>query len=357
VPSWTLTENLRKPTSRKHVFLILTAATEEWQVELRDQLYNQLHVAQLSWTPFPVRQNYNWDEQEELCAHVLARRREFDGGLLVATTWGPERVEALGQFASSLNKPLIFIDRNPERSERIAPNSCYVSISDMRAGVLAADLLGLSGMRGGRVLVMGGPAKPNRISAFSSKLRQWNSDFALHTTLDGRFDRGRAAQVAFDVLSDAIKRNRPFDAIYTVTDSMAFGADDANQEIQRRFGSRTPKIISYDGLPETQRMIGTGAIQGTLIQDAEAVARTAVDELVARLYRPTEPRQMLWVPPRVFGGRQNQRSSSGYQLLGEEARDLDGLLRAYALLVSGGNRVQLQTLLAAINAIIRRAKC
>jgi ABC-type sugar transport system substrate-binding protein len=343
---------------RKHVFLILTAATEEWQIELRDQLFQQLNDAQLSWMPFIVRENYSWDEQEELCARVLARKREFDGGLLVATTWGPARVEALGQFASSFGKPLVFLDRNPEDAERIPPNVCYVSVSDARGGVRVADLFGLSGVRGGRVLVMAGNAKPKRVTAFASALRERSPDFELHTTLDGGFDRGQAAQVGFDLLSDAIKKRQLFDAIYAITDSMALGAVDAIDEVWQRFGPDTPKVFSYDGLPEIQQMIGTGAVEGTLIQDATAVACRAVDELIARLYQNGERRQMVWVPPRVFGERQNAGLvGTGRRPVSERGRELDGLLRAYALLVNKGHRdrAQLQRLLAEINSIVRRA--
>src|SRR5713101_2425583 len=84
VPYWTLAQDLRREP-RKHVFLILTAATEEWQVDLREQLFYHLDAAQLLWMHFPVKENYSWDEQEELRARVLARKHEFDGGVVVAT--------------------------------------------------------------------------------------------------------------------------------------------------------------------------------------------------------------------------------------------------------------------------------
>src|SRR5262249_10281131 len=145
------------------------------------------------------------------------------------------------------------------------------------------------------------------------------------------FNRGTAAEVGHDLLSRAIACSKPFQAVYATTDAMAFGLVDVNAEIMRRYGCQGADLFSYDGLPEIRAMIAEGRISGTVIQDASALARYGVNELLARLFDLGKPRPVIWVPPNLSDVESSAIGSVVRPFDRDRAEWLDQMLRAFAL--------------------------
>src|SRR5262249_9836605 len=122
-------------------------------------------------------------------------------------------------------------------------------------------------------------------------------------TEDGRFDRWVSENVVFNLVTEALERNKPFDVIFCTADSMTVGCLDAIRRV-RRWGSHAkPRVIGYDGTATTRNLIDRkrSGLARIVVQDTKALASAALDELIARHQsEPGNRPQVKWVEPYLY---------------------------------------------------------
>lgn len=295
-------ENEIVSTRNRRVFLLVAAFMEEWQVELEFHLLQELRRVGLSCTILVPEESYDFAAHQALQREALQDAKNYLGGLVIIPVWGDERVRALADFTQQLSKPVVFVDQNPPLTvEQIPSNVSYVSVNDSAGGELAAkavlELTEAQNIR--RVLVISGAAKQNRWKRFVAVLKEGLKDCEVVVSEDGKFDRATSETVAYNFLIFALKKN-PFDVVFCTADSMTLGCLDAIARIDWRGCSR-PRIIGYDGIAITQRLVASGKspIARIVVQDAGEVARISVEQLT-RLNQQKSPEKIVWVTPFLY---------------------------------------------------------
>lgn len=299
--------------ANKRVFLLVAAFMEEWQIELEFEIIQALRNAELSCTILVPAHNYEYGEHQALQREAEADAKNHLGGLVIIPVWGAEKAQELIDFARRLAKPVVFVDQNPPLpNDQIPSNVSYVSVSDAEGGELAADaVLELEGAEAfQRILVMAGPARFNRQNCFDARLRSRLPKCELVISTDGVFNRDVTEKIASELLIRALENRQPFDVVFCTTDSMTVGCLNAIAKISDWKGKGPPKIVGYDGIASTRRLVtsGNSPIARIVVQDPKEVARASVDQLLL-LHHAKNPERSYSVPPYLFPRLQTRRAN------------------------------------------------
>jgi ABC-type sugar transport system substrate-binding protein len=211
-------------------------------------------------------------------------------------------------MAGGFSSPIVLLDRNPPAGGKPVPAKIsYVSVNDAVGGELAAEavlqLANEAPIR--RILVVAGFAKHNRHKAFQDRIKRSNqlTGCEILVTEDGRFDRWVSENIVFDLISDALAKNKPFDAIFCTADSMTVGCVDAINRIRRWGRNAKPHVIGYDGTATTRNLVDgkRSNLVRIVVQDTKALANAALDELIL-LHQSQVPVSMSikWVEPYLY---------------------------------------------------------
>src|SRR5262249_8337515 len=200
-------------------------------------------------------------------------------------------------------KPVVFIDRNPPiASEDMPSNVAYVSVSDSDGGRCAAEaVLQLSREHPvKRILVMHGFTKEKRVQAFEETVKN-NLKCSIVVSEDGKFDRWISENVAYNLLTNALKEDEPFDTIYCTSDSMTMGCFDAIIRVEHWHKYPKPRVIGYDGTRVTRRLVENAErsrIARIVVQDTKELARASVEQLM-RMYEGKKG-EIIWIEPHLY---------------------------------------------------------
>jgi DNA-binding LacI/PurR family transcriptional regulator len=247
-------------------------------------------------------------QQRNLLRTITADQTEYLGGMMICSGWPDHLMSELLEVLERLSVPVVLVDRNPPMSiDRIPSNIGYVSVRDAAGGELAANaVLQLSDdspVR--RILVVAGFAKRDRDRAFQAAIKKSRKlkRCEIVITEDGRFDRWVAENLTYNLLSEAIGKNRPFDVVFCTADSMTVGCLDAIARISHWAGHSKPRVVGYDGTVTTRSLVENrrSPLVRLVIQDGSLLASAAVEQLVLSSQdRRRHTDRVLWVEPYLY---------------------------------------------------------
>lgn len=217
-----------------------------------------------------IEQSGSLDREREISVLSNARRKMTDGLIFSPLEMGPEDVGHL-----DVDYPLVLL------GERIfgGPTD-HVTMRNTEGARAATEFLIRSGRR--RIALVG--AHEGEVAGSSAlRVRGYRDALEAHgipfdERLVGRSIEWHRANGALS-MSEVIARGVPFDAVFALNDTLAFGALRALQEA----GLRVPEdvaVIGFDGLDEARFSIPSLT---TVDPGLEWIARTAVETLVARI--------------------------------------------------------------------------
>ena len=295
-------ERRYRDARHKRVFLIVGSFNEEWQVALNVQIMQAVQRAEMSCTVLVPTEDHSVDQQRGLLQHVQpGERGDYLGGFVICSGWPDPRMQELMKLATRLASPVVLVDRNPpDDGTPVPPKLSYVSVNDAAGGALAAD--GAFGLAAeapiGRVLVVAGYAKQARHNSFVKRIKERLPACEVVLTEGGKFDRWVSENIVFNLLSDALKKGKPFDLAFCTADSMTLGCLDAISRVGEWHGHKPPRVVGYDGTTTTFNLVDSGrsALSCVVVQDTRELARTAVDRLL-QLQNGDDGKNVLWVEP------------------------------------------------------------
>lgn len=302
---------VRHYDSMRHqrVFLIVGSFNEEWQVSLNFQLMQALQQSELLCTMMVPSEDHSVEQQRNFLQSIVDGESDYLGGLVICSGWPDELMQELLALVKRLELPIVLIDRNPPKGlSPIPPNLSYVSVNDDRGGQLAADaVLQLAeDLRIRRILVIAGYAKRARYRAFQRKIRTSKKlkGCEVIITEDGRFDRWVAENVAYNFLTEANERRKPFDVIFCIADSMTIGCLDAIARVTNWAGAPLPKVIGYDGTATTRNLVENrrSPLVRIVVQDGKEIARAAIAQLILLSQKKAAgaAKNVIWVEPYLY---------------------------------------------------------
>ena len=283
--------------SKTPIFLGIASYTEEWQDELNYYIIQALQSSNFTSTIFAPGRSYATQEGDYLMSDIISTAENYGGGILIIPTYSDEAIQNIVEFAESFRKPLVCADRAPPTGIKLPENLCFVSVSDVAGGRLAAEaILDLSRQQSvERILVIAGLTKHDRHKTFSATVRSYLPSSQITVSEDGEFNRIVSSQVAERLLLEAIGIGKPFDAIFSTANSMTLGCLDAISNINSKRKFHIPKIIGYDGVQATKRIItsGNSPLIRLVVQDAAEVARTLSSTAASNGFSPKNRRYYL----------------------------------------------------------------
>ncbi len=296
-------ERRYRDARNKRVFLIVGSFNEEWQVALNSQVIQAVQRAEMSCTVLVPTEDHSTDQQRSLLEQVQTGDGGYLGGLVICSGWPDGRMEELTELVARLSSPIVLVDRNPPDDGRpIPPKISYVSVSDAEGGKLAGEAV--SGLAEEapvrRALVVAGYAKSARHQSFIAHVKE-HLGCEVVLTEGGKFDRWVAENISFTLLSDALKKHKPFDVAFCTADSMTLGCLDAIARVRQWHGHAPPRVVGYDGTTTTMNLVDSGrsALTRVVVQDTRELARMAVAQLL-QLQQQSEEKDVLWVKPYLY---------------------------------------------------------
>ena len=286
-------ENARDP---KRVFLLTSALTEEWQVELEHDLLVQLSRKGYRPTLFAPSRNYSASEQDDHFREVLGRSADYVGGIAIPIEPESRKAEIL-KFAREFRKPIVFVDNAPFDESECPDITTFVGVSSTEGGMLAAVALenALSTDEEERtILVVASNTQIARQGEIKARLAQSRPQWKLEIDKGGMFNREQAQGLVDRRLRDT--EQAKVDAIVCTSDSMTLGCLDALRDVG---AEEAPEVvIGYDGIALTRRIVddSSSPLRRVVVQDTHdlaVAAATALSDLLQgrtqlgfRLIRP-----------------------------------------------------------------------
>lgn len=259
------------------IFLITANFSQEWQVELENNIILHAHKSGYSCAVLAPTQPNNLGEQEALLRDVLFGHRRYGGGLLIVAKLNDRITEIIKESRI----PIVVVDANPPENELAnCRHVSFVSVDDAAGGKLAATAVMRDFKELSRVFVLAGPAKHRRHYVFRDEIKAKFPKCEVVINEWGDFNRSSAEKVALSKLQSEIDSGRGFDAIFCTTDSMTLGCWDALNRI--KWGKRkSPSLYGYDAVLETRRALDQGIppLRCAVMQDASEVASQSINEI------------------------------------------------------------------------------
>jgi ABC-type sugar transport system substrate-binding protein len=285
----------------RQIFLIIGSFNEEWQISLNYHLMRAAQRVGLACSVLVPSEDHSVGEQTALLKYTLADGNDYVGGILICSGWSDPLVTNLLATVQRLPIPLILVDRNPPAGlSRIPSKLSYVSVSDVDGGKLAADaVLELAeDVPVKRILIIAGYAKHARHKSFQKSIAKNLPSCEMQVRKDGRFDRWISENIAYNCLTEAIKRRKPIDVIFCTADSMTLGCLDAIERVTWGRCAK-PKVIGYDGTVTTKRLIdyARSPLVRVVMQDNAKIADAVMSQLEAN---DGQPEQIIWIEPYLY---------------------------------------------------------
>ncbi len=293
----------------QRVFLIVGSFNEEWQVSLNSQLMQALQQSELLCTVMVPSEDHSVEQQRSFLQSVADGDSDYLGGLVICSGWPDDLMPELFALVKQIDLPTVLVDRNPPKGlSSTPPNLSYAGVSDEKGGQLAADaVFQLSeDCRIRRILVIAGYAKRARYRAFQKKIRTSKKlkGCEVIITEDGRFDRWMAENVAYNFLTEANERRKPYDVIFCIANSMTIGCLDAIARVTNWRGAPLPKVIGYDGTATTRNFVENrrSPLVRIVVQDSKEIARAAIARLILLNQKKAAgtAKNVIWVDPYLY---------------------------------------------------------
>ncbi|MGM1058953.1 sugar ABC transporter substrate-binding protein [Saccharothrix sp. Mg75] len=269
----------------RRVFLVTSAFSRKpWIVELMQHVHGTLNRGGLDLVLKAPEHDYDAAAQAHHLRHLARSRREYLGGLVVATEvhrLRPELVEFCADFAA----PVVFVDIEPFDDETdYPPDTAFVGYLPTDIGVLAgqwlANHLTRHDVRHPHVLIVAGPEQVDRQRCCEEVLRDRVDGVSVVVDDGCAFQRSRARETVQAHVRELDARGGRLDAVFCTDDEMALGAVDALRGIHSPATADTV-VIGVDGAPEVLALIdsGTGPLRATVVQDSRRLAESAIHVL------------------------------------------------------------------------------
>jgi ribose transport system substrate-binding protein len=277
----------RYHSGRRQVFLLVSAFVQKhWIAELLENLSRALerHGVDLVLKIPPYE--YGGYGQLQQLAQLKKNSRAFLGGFVMAADCAANRAE-FDRLCRSVRIPIVFVDSSPfEHVRDYPPNAAFVGCGDADIGTRAAEwvakMLGDRGLVSPSVLVVASTEHAARQNSFAARLRAEFASAEMTINDQGRFDRGRSAEIVDQHLQEAHRKGATVHVVFCTNDEMALGAVDAVQK--RAAAGEDPGdlvIVGVDGTREAIATIDSGGtrFRSTVVQESRRVAETAIGTL------------------------------------------------------------------------------
>jgi ribose transport system substrate-binding protein len=283
----------RKP---RRAFLVTSAFSQKYFVAAFVQrLHSALDRNGIDLVLKVPDRDYDANAQSHHLRRVLERRREYMGGIIVATETQRLRDDLL-TFCRKSRLPIVFTDVEPFAEESAYPaNTAFVGYDTGALGDLAGRWLV------GRLRNNGSP-QVLIIASREHRARQQRCEEALRlglpnvsVTIDDscEFMRSRAGRSVRTYLQ-GLASGQDLDAIFCTNDEMALGAVDALST--ERPGRWSTVVVGIDGVQEARALIDSAhsPLRATVVQDTHRITVCVVD-ILEKLHRgdPIAVRHLL----------------------------------------------------------------
>jgi ABC-type sugar transport system substrate-binding protein len=291
----------------KRIFLIVSSFNEDWQIFLNRDLIRAAQRADLLCSVLVPFEDHSFEQQRALLQSIEDHATDYVGGIIVCSGWPDRFMEESAVIVKRFSIPIVVVDRNPPVPDsEIPPKVTYVSVSDQEGGALAADaVLELAETHTiNRILVIKGVAKSKRHEAFKRRLKISRKLKGCEIAEeDGKFDRWTSENVAYNHIAQAEKDSKPFDVVFCTADSMTMGCLHAIDRVE----GRKPKVIGYDGTPETITRADKleSPLVRIVIQDSKELAGAAIARLISLNQNQgvADGKKVIWVNPTLYPPR------------------------------------------------------
>jgi ribose transport system substrate-binding protein len=260
----------------RRVFLIMPAFSQKYFLAtLVQQLHHSLDLKGIDLVLKVPDRDYDASAQSHHLNRILDRRRDYIGGIIVATD--VDRLsKGLTKFLDKARLPVVFTDLEPFKE--YPAKTAFVGYDTGKLGEQAGTRLAkyLRDKDQPHVLIIASREHSNRQERCEQALKTALPDMDIEIKDECDFDRS----LAYDTVRDYVQQLDPrkcLDAIVCTNDEMALGAVDAVTSL-----SPAPVVVGVDGVLEAKALITTGSpLRATVVQDPHYLASTIVDTLEA----------------------------------------------------------------------------
>lgn len=276
--SWMFFRNRR---GVRRSFLVASALRQKYFIAAFVQsVHNALDRNGIDLVLKVPEQDYDPSAQSHHLRRLLERRRDYMGGIVIATEAQRRRAD-LAAFCRKVRLPIVFTDIEPFAEESEYPdNAVFVGYDTGALGELAGRWLvrRLRGTTAPRVLVVASREHRARQDRCAEALRLGLPDVSITIDDSAGFERSRAARAVRTYLRDLDPGQR-LDAIFCTNDEMALGAVDALAAGSPATTSTV--VVGIDGVMEARDLIDTAAcpLRATVVQDDQRMASRVVEVL------------------------------------------------------------------------------
>lgn len=303
--SWVTIYAIRRARRRsQRAFMIVSAFDQKYYVaSFVRQLHNALDRDTIDLVLKVPDRDYDASAQSHHLERVLARRRDYIGGFIVAGEVHQLR-DDLTEFCRKSKLPVVFTDLEPFRATEYPDNSAFVGYDTGQLGELAGRWLmrHLRGVRRPRVLIIASREHSVRQQECARILRAEFKDAAI--TIDDSCDFVRSR--AYDAVLNHVKgldARRCLHAIFCTNDEMGLGAVDALSTPSP--ATKSTVVIGIDCVAEAKALIdsGTSPFRASVVQNTHQLALSVVDQLVKMHRGRKAPRRKILDSSIYDGGR------------------------------------------------------
>jgi ribose transport system substrate-binding protein len=272
---------LRRRQRAARAFLMTSAFSQKYYLaDFVQRVHSALDRIGIDMVLKVPDQDYDASAQSHNLDRLAARRREYVGGIVIASEMNRLR-DDLTSFLRNTGLPVVFTDLEPfDRPEDYPENAVFVGYDTGELGAIAGQWLvrRLRDVDRPHVLILASEDHEARQQRCEQALRAALADVRVTTNDQCAFDRSRAHGAVCAYLRD-LGADDHLDAIFCTNDEMALGAVDA-LALPSPAAAGTV-VIGIDGTVEAKALIdsGTSPLRATVVQDAHRHANNVVDML------------------------------------------------------------------------------
>ena len=230
---------------------------------------------------------------EDAVEEVLKYR--VDGVIVISAALSAE----VGEACQQVGVPVVLYNRSVKQ-----PNVCSVRIENSDGGRRIADFLVDEGHQ--RVgFISGTPVDPtsaDREEGFTRRIAQRGAEIVARVEGGFDFDSGRSG------FAQIWTGQRKPSAVFCASDLMALGALDA---ARHDFGLHVPQDVSIVGFDDLPAAAWPSYQLTTIRQPVEAMVKTGLDLLMARIDDPSATTQTVLIPGELVVRSSTRTSGAG----------------------------------------------
>lgn len=271
----------RRGKHARRAFLITSAFSQKYFVAAFVQrIHSALDRNGIDLVLKVPDRDYDASAQSHHLSRILERRRDYAGGIIIATEAHRLRSD-LNRFCHISALPVVFTDIEPFDEESEYPkNSAFVGYDTGALGELAGKWLirRLQNKERPHVLIVASREHPARQQRCEQTLRLGLPKVSI-TIDDGcEFTRSRAYRAVRTHISE-LDPGQCLDAVFCTNDEMALGAVDALPPAIP--ATQSTVVVGIDGVLEAKALIDTAdsPLRATVVQDTHQLAICIVDVL------------------------------------------------------------------------------